>query len=191
MRRPVAPLPPPPTERRLPLGPIAGWEAAVLASIAGASGTPEERDAQIARSGLYGEYPAILDAYLALVAQPDAAPEAVKRAVFLAWIGGVEHPCRTAVRELPERGVRAAVGALEGLLQRGRGDDELRWMLAWYHGCAPALFDVYGGGDVVAAFVQGAPVDAWRHAGVDPASLANRGQLGQYWRAVLQQRRLA
>ena len=44
----------------LSLASLAGWEDAVLASLRGATGTLEERDRQIERSGLFGEYPAIL-----------------------------------------------------------------------------------------------------------------------------------
>ena len=43
----------------LSLEALANWESAVLASIRGATGTIEERDAQITRSGMYAEYPAI------------------------------------------------------------------------------------------------------------------------------------
>ncbi|MGZ8377189.1 MAG: hypothetical protein ACXW05_07725 [Gemmatirosa sp.] len=184
----------PTSVRALPLGAIAGWEAAILASIAGASGTMEERHAQIARSGLYGEYPAILAAYQALFAHPESGAEALKRAVFVAWVGSVAPPCHTAILDLPEHALRATVGALERALARGARDDaELRWMLAWYHGLAPALFDVYGsgGGDgSVADAVADCAPDAWLSASLAPAAFMNRGQMGRYWRDLLDGRRV-
>ncbi len=181
----------PAPRRALPLGAIAAWEAAILASIAGASGTLEERHAQIARSGLYGEYPEILTAYQALFAHAESGDEALKRAVFLAWVGTVAPPCQTAILDLPEHGLRATVGALERRLRRGTPDDaELRAMLAWYHAVAPALFDVYGSDGSVADAVAGCAPDAWRAAGLTPASLANRGQMGRYWRELLDGRRV-
>ena len=177
--------------RALPLDAIAGWEAAILASIAGASGTLDDRHAQIVRSGLYGEYPAILAAYHALLAHPASGSEALKRAVFLVWQGAVAPPASTAILELPEALARDVVHALERHLQRGAGDAELQWMLAWYHGCASAPFDVYGtGAPAVADFVAGQRVDAWRAAHVAPAALANRGQMGRYWRELLDGHRL-
>ena len=45
--------------------------------------------------------------------------------------------------------------------------------------------DLYGTGATIADFVGALPTDAWRSARIEPASLMNRGQLGQYWRAVL------
>src|SRR6476661_10490948 len=97
--------PPPPrpemAERRLHLDAISGWEAAVVASIAGAHGTLDERDAQIERSGFYREYPAVLRAYHALFDDPASRLEALKRALFIVWYGGVEPPCHSAIRELP------------------------------------------------------------------------------------------
>lgn len=178
--------------RALPLGSIAAWEAAILASIAGASGSLEERHAQIARSGLYGEYPEIFAAYGALLAHPESGDEALKRAVFIAWIGTVAPPCHTAILDLPEQALRTTVGALERRLRRGVHDEtELRAMLAWYHAVAPALFEIYGSGGGVADAVAGCAPDAWRTAGLTPASLMNRGQMGRYWRDLLDGRRVA
>ena len=176
--------------RRLSLDPIAGWEAAVLASIAGATGTLDERDAQIARSGFYGEYPAILEAYVALFADAGMGLEALKRAAFIAWYGGASAPCVSAIRALPEHAVRATVAELERRVQRGGGDDELRWMLAWYGGQGPWVLDLYGTTSAVPDFVGDWPADAWSRARIAPASLMNRGQLGQYWRALVAGRRL-
>ena len=79
----------------LSLSSLAGWEDAVLASIAGARGSLEERDRQIERSGVYGEYPAIVRAYAERFADPESAGEAVKRAVFLVWRGAMELPVHT------------------------------------------------------------------------------------------------
>lgn len=193
MSRSPRPASPSASTRALPLGAIAGWEAAILASIAGASGTLEERHAQIARSGLYGEYPAILAAYQTLFAHPESGAEALKRAVFVAWYGTVAPPCHSAILDLPEHALRATVGTLERRLQRGARDDdaELRWMLAWYHSVAPALFDVYGADASVADAVAACTPDAWRSAGLTSAALMNRGQMGRYWRDLLDGRRVA
>src|ERR1041384_3826166 len=70
----------------LSLEALANWEAVVLARMRGATGTPDERDAQITRSGLYAEYPAIIRAYSALAGpDPEISLEVIKRMLFLIW----------------------------------------------------------------------------------------------------------
>src|SRR3954470_15442868 len=100
----------------LTLEAIAGWEAAVLASIRGASGTPDERDAQITRSGIYGEYPAIVGAYIELLELADNEAtrlEALKRAVFLVWHSFVVPSVESGISELAETAVRSVMRDLD------------------------------------------------------------------------------
>jgi hypothetical protein len=165
----------------LSLSALAGWEEAVLASIRGASGTLEERDRQIERSGLYGEYPAIVRAYLELRDDGDSGLEATKRAVFLVWRGAMAPPMETGIGPLPDGTSRATVEQLDHLLRRGAGDEELAWMLAWYHAEGGHVFELFGATRRVVAFAQGSPPDAWRRAGITADSMRRRGQLGLYW----------
>jgi hypothetical protein len=165
----------------LSLSSLAGWEDAVLASIRGASGTPEERDRQIERSGLYGEYPAIVRAYMELYADPALAPEAVKRAVFLVWRGAMAPPSTTGIAALPDGTARAVIEDLDARVRRGETDAELAWMLAWYATDGRFVFELYGGTPRLLAFADSIAPDAWRMAGITPAAMAQRGQLGRYW----------
>jgi hypothetical protein len=165
----------------LSLSSLAGWEDAVLASIRGASGTPEERDRQIERSGLYGEYPAIVRAYMELYADPASAPEAVKRAVFLVWWGAMAPPSATGIAALPDGTSRAVIEDLDGRVRRGETDAELGWMLARYAAEARFVFELYGGTPQLLRFADSSAADAWRSAGITAASMAQRGQLERYW----------
>ena len=153
-------------------------------------GTLEERDAQIARSGFYGEYPAILTAYVALFTDAAAGLEALKRAVFLAWYAGSAPPSVSAIRELPEHAVRTTVaswsagcsaaaattscaGCSRGTTATGRGCSTCtapgpRSQISWR----------------VSRWTRGAPRASRRRRSM------NRGQLGQYWRSMLDGRRL-
>ena len=153
----------------------------MLASILGAQGTVQERDHQIERSGMYGEYPAIVRAYQELLSDAECASEALKRAVFLVWRGAVELPVSTGIAPLPDGTVREVVDALNVRVRRGQGDDEQRWMLAWYHAQSPDLLDLYGGTPTVMEFAQSCDADAWKHAKTSPGQMAMRGQMGQYW----------
>ena len=165
----------------LSLNSLAGWEDAVLASIAGATGDIEERDRQIERSGVYGEYPAIVRAYEELFADEESSGEAIKRAVFLVWRGSVETPAVTCIAPLPDGTVRAVVEALEARERHGLADAEQRWMLAWYHARSPDLLGLYGATQGLLDAAVAMPADAWRAAGITAAGMALRGQMGRYW----------
>jgi hypothetical protein len=169
----------------LSLDALANWEMAVLASIRGASGSAAERDAQITRSGLYAEYPAIFGAYLELVrlaADETIALEALKRVVFLAWWAFSAPSIDSGIAELPESSVREVMQLLESAIAGGRTDDELKSMLAWYHSRFGYVFEHFGPVRDLEDFVADVPV-AEAQARVLAGSFAGRGQLGVYWSA--------
>jgi hypothetical protein len=168
----------------LSLSSLAGWEEAVLASLRGASGPIDERDRQIERSGLYGEYPAVVRSYMELFADPESAREAVKRTVFLVWRGAMALPAETGIADLPDGTSRAVIAELDARIRRGDADDELRWMLAWYCVDGRHAFELFGGTARIFAFADAVAPDAWRTAGLTPARMAGRGQLGMYWTAL-------
>jgi hypothetical protein len=163
---------------------LAGWESAVLASIGGAQGTLEERDRQIERSGMYGEYPAIVRAYEELFADAESSGEAIKRALFLVWRGATELPVTTGIAPLPDGTVRQVVDAVSSRALRSDADVELLWMAAWYHAQSPDLLEVYGATPALLDVVESIDMDEWRHANIPPATMASRGQMGRYWAAL-------
>ncbi len=165
----------------LSLTTLAGWESAVLASIRGASGSLLERDRQIERSGLYGEYPAIVRAYVDLFQDTDSALEALKRAVFLVWRGAMAPPGDTGIAALPDSVSRAVIQALDDRLRREADDEELAWMLAWYQHEGAQAFELFGATQRVLAVGVETPHDAWKAARIDAAAMARRGQMGGYW----------
>jgi hypothetical protein len=177
----------------LSLDTLAHWEAAVLASIRGARGSIEERDAQITRSGMYAEYPAIFNAYLEPASdegKPGAGLEVAKRRLFLVWASFTQLPVDSGIAELPESSVRTVIEHIESDIHAERVDDELRLMLAWYRGTFPFMFDYVGGvrgldeylGDLSAddALLEMRRLRA-------PADFAGRGQLGEYWGRLISQ----
>lgn len=165
----------------LSLASLAGWEEAVLASIAGATGTLIERDQQIERSGMYGEYPAILHAYEELFGVEELACEAYKRALFLVWRGAMESPALTGIAVLPEGTVRDVIDSLDDYLRSGGGDEELELMLAWYHATSPDLLGLYGASAELVGVAASRGKDEWRTAVGSAEHMRNRGQMGRYW----------
>ncbi len=165
----------------LSLPSLAGWEDAVLASLRGASGTLEERDRQIERSGLFGEYPAILGGYVDLFDDPESELEALKRAVFLVWRAGMAPPADTGIASLPEVTSRAVITRLAAKVRRGATDEELGWMLSWYVSGGRFVFELYGASAALLDFADATPAEAWRTRPITPDSMRLRGQMGHYW----------
>jgi len=165
----------------LSLSSLAGWEDAVLASLRGATGTLEERDRQIERSGLFGEYPAILGAYVDLFDDPESELEALKRAVFLVWRAGMAPAAATGIASLPEATSRTVIARLDARVRRGTADEELTWMLAWYVAGGRFVFELYGASAALLDFADASPAEAWRTRPITPDSMRLRGQMGHYW----------
>jgi hypothetical protein len=163
---------------------LAGWEEAILASLSGTTGTIEEKDAQVRRSGLYAEYPAVLHSYLDHLAIESDRSEALKRAVFLVWVSAVEPPPFSGIAELPERYSREAMLAVEDDARRRQIDEEFQMMLAWYQSILAFPFEFFGADRYVPEIAREVAPDAWRHK-FTRAQFENRGQLGHYWRSIL------
>lgn len=172
----------------LSLTSLAGWEDAVLASLRGASGTLAERDRQIERSGLFGEYPAILGAYVELFADPESELEALKRAVFLVWRAAMAPSAATGIASLPEAASRTVITQLDAHVRRG-ADPELAWMLAWYVSGGRFVFELYGATAALLDFADATPADAWRSRPITPDAMRQRGQMGHYWTTLAQEGR--
>ncbi len=169
----------------LSLASLAGWEEAILASIAGATGTPDERDSQIERSGLYGEYPAIVNAYIEHFSNPESTLEALKRAYFLVWRSAMAAPSETGIAPLPDGTIRVVIDELDAWARRDAPDAELRWMLGHYHALGPSVLELYGASPHLVRLSASASEVDWRRAAPSPSAMSGRGQMGRYWSALL------
>jgi hypothetical protein len=169
----------------LSLNSLAGWEESVLASIAGATGTPDQRDSQIERSGLYGEYPAIVNTYIEHFSDPETALEALKRAYFLVWRSAMAPPSETGIPPLPDGTIRVVIDELDAWARRDAPDDELRWMLGHYHQLGPSVLELYGASPRLVRLAAGGGEDVERRAAPSVAAMSGRGQMGRYWSALL------
>jgi hypothetical protein len=168
----------------LSLSSLAGWEEAVLASIGAAAGSSEERYRQIERSGMFGEYPAIVRAYADLFDDEDSALEAMKRAVFLVWRGAMFSPDTTGIAALPESTSRLVLERLDDAIRSDRVDEELAWMMAWYRESGEFALELLGASPRVLRWEADLEADAWRRAGISGATMRRRGQMGMYWLAL-------
>lgn len=165
----------------LSLTSLAGWEEAVLASIAAATGTVEERYRQIERSGLYGEYPAIMNAYVELFDDEESALEALKRTLFLVWRSAMFSPDVTGIAAMPESTARVVLEQLDGAIRGDLADDELAWMLAWYRDAGELALELLGATPRVLRWQDDIEPTRWRRLGLTPDLMRRRGQMGLYW----------
>jgi len=169
----------------LSLDALANWEAAVLARISAATGTPDERDAQITRSGLYAEYPAIIRAYMEMHGpESEASLEVTKRTLFLVWHSFKVLPVESGISEIAESTVRHVFARLEDTIASEEADDELRWMLVWYHDTFPEPFDTFGPVRSLDAFIRDVST-AEALDNLRAYDVSGRGQLGMYWSSLL------
>jgi hypothetical protein len=159
----------------------------VLASIRGATGTIDERDAQITRSGMYAEYPAIIRAYYEIFSGSESNAhrlEALKRAVFLVWYSFTAASTDTGISELAESFVREILSSLEWSIEHGPTDEELRMMVAWYRDAFGAPFEFFGPVKGLDAWIRDVSSDDARTS-LTGSHWTGRGQLGLYWAATL------
>lgn len=170
----------------LSLTSLAGWEESVLASIAGATGTLDERDSQIERSGLYGEYPAIVNAYIEHFSDPESALEALKRAYFLVWRSAMAAPSETGIPPLPDGTIHLVIDELDAWARRDAPDEEMRWMLGHYHERGPSVLELYGASPRLVHLAASAANDDWRRASASMGAMMRRGQMGRYWSTLLE-----
>ncbi len=156
----------------------------MLVSVRGASGTPDERDAQIERSGLFGEYPAIVNAYVEHFSEAGTALEALKRAYFLVWRSAMATPAESGMASLPDGTIRNVIDELDAWGRRQHSDTELPWMLGHYHALGPSVLELYGASRRLVRLAVAAGGDAWRSATIDRTAMSVRGQMGRYWIAM-------
>ena len=168
------------------LAALGAWEDRLLRQLARCRGSLEDRDGELTRSGLYADYVALFGGYVDLAqaaSSPDDRLEALKRAVFLAWYEGAEPAPLSGLAELPELAVRRTLELLEERCRRDELDDELAWMLPWYHIIAEHSLLRLPGLRCLEARVAALDPAAWESA-CRPDSLLGRGAMGRYWASL-------
>ena len=165
---------------------LAAWEDRVAQAVARATGAVEERDRQLEQAGVYGEYPAIFAAYLALgTPESPEGLEALRRATFLAWYAGVEPACFSGISGLPEAQTRSVCERLDALFRAGPADAQLAWMVPWYNSVFEYPFALYPGLASLRAYLARADHRAWERIDLTPDELRGRGQMGRYWSSLV------
>jgi hypothetical protein len=118
-------------------------QEAGLAQIVGQAGFFEQKAKQFANKDIFRRYAELYEAYVALVASENRAEknEALKRALFLQWIGATEPPLLTGVNTLAVPTQFAVLEAVQNLVVEDGLDNEFRWMLDWYYRITDRYFE--------------------------------------------------
>ena len=168
------------------LAALDAWEERLLRTLGRSQGSLEERDGTLARSGLYADYAALFGEYVDIAetaAEPADRLEALKRAVFLTWYEGAEPAPLSGLAELPELAVRRTLELLEARCRRHEIDQELVWMLQWYHVVAEHSLLRLPGLRSLEAQLRVLDPEAW-HSARRPDTLRGRGAMGRYWSSL-------
>ena len=163
----------------------------------------QERGPSLQARGVLDAYAAVYDAYVALIDDTPDGTEALKRALFLQWIAFVEPDAFTGIGALDRGAQHRVLEEAQRRIAQGRADTELVWMLRWYDSMTEWYFD-----DIFDDGGEPTPQTAWyfegfaelpglrrflrdKHGDIQLAgiftaeSLAHRGQMGEYWLAML------
>ncbi len=130
---------------------------------------------------MYGEYPAIVSAYVELFQDEESMLEALKRALFLVWRSAMFSPDVTGIADLPEGISRAVIAQLDAAIGAEVADEELSWMFSWYRDSGAVALELLGASPRVLRWQSDTGPRAWQDAGITRVGMRRRGQLGTYW----------
>ncbi len=160
-------------------------ENGLLERVRSASGTMQEKTAQLDGDGTFSAYRALVDQYLDLASDATDGMEALKRAVFIAWFECAEPGCFSGIAGISSEQRSAVLRVLDEALLRCRLDSELEWMLPWYHFIADWAFPKLEEFPAIVQFLGTSNPHAWEHLGLRAEQFAGRGQMGAYWASVV------
>ena len=142
-------------------------------------GTFDECANHIAAVGLPEQWRQILENYASLLDDSAQGPEALRRALFLAWYSINEPWEFTGLLDMPQDVERRVLYRVDKLLATGRIDPELRSMLRGYGPGRP--FDRYPELEALAGFM--ANISGSHSPDAPLGSMQDRGALGVYWQS--------
>jgi len=164
---------------------LADQEEAILGVVGSLTGLMEKQHERLVELGVYAEYQAVFGGYLRLLSDPEAGAEALKRALFLSWYDLSEPACFTGVSELPSDGRYLVLEALNSAFARGAIDNDLPWMVPYYHHLTDFAFPNLNDHPVLARFLEDADPESYLRARLESRQFEGRGQMGRYWQSIL------
>lgn len=130
---------------------------------------------------VFVEYRSVHQAYAELALTD---PEALKRGLFLQWYSMAEPSYLTGISDLDGEAVKMTVLALNGFIQDGKVDDELKWMLNYYYAGWKWMVEEWltpSAGFINSILHRG---NNYLPENIDRRNMACRGQMGRYWNSL-------
>lgn len=173
-----------------PLTLLAAEEQRLCTYVESLTGTLEDKAQHLEDAGVFTAYKQLhqqyLAAYQAAIGEPTRL-ELLKRLIFLNWYGALEPSFLTGIGELDEQVVMAVYTLLDARIRDQKLDEELHWMLSYYS-CWEYLLLHYAENRLPAltAFIQSVDQSVLHipRQRLLPDTMANRGQMGLYWRSL-------
>jgi len=168
---------------------LAQEEDAIAALVGSVAGDMSARAVQLAELGVFARYQSVFDRYVELVDEPSTRLEAFKRAQFLAWYDLSEPACFSGLRlDRDGQHLQRVSEAAEATLADGKLDDELAWMLPYYHDLTGGGFPGLASQPKLADFLRRADPLSFLAVRFAPDQFRGRGGMGAYWRSAFDSR---
>jgi len=140
--------------------------------------------AQLRILGVPADYDKIYRSYVSHMNEPVYESEALKRALFLQWYADVEPIMFTGIGSIGINIQAEVLREIQGRIEKDSVDTELIWMLRWYASIREWHFDPFTDLASLKTFLLDKYPDFQMNAVFTEASLAGRGLMGEYWRAM-------
>jgi hypothetical protein len=163
---------------------LAEREAEIYSAVECATGLIDERFSALAAAGVFDAYAQVFREYVALLDDPEAEMEALKRAVFLLWYEVAEPGCFTGLCNLPESLSGEVLARLDATVVGEQLDAELAAMLGYYHLIADFAFSRGGSRHALNRWLAASDPEAWRTRVPVPQHPWSRGQMSLYWASI-------
>ncbi|MCK4664289.1 MAG: hypothetical protein KAT68_15580 [Bacteroidales bacterium] len=182
------------------LNELSDHELKILKYLGEIDGTTEEKEKHLMKQGIFDEYKQIHKDYASLIDDENFGLEALKRALFIQWIGHLEPSCFTGIESeyktdkeyyigIDRNAELKIVEKLNFLVKENKLDAELKWMFEYYSGW-DWLFDSTKFGHLY--YLNNLIKENKFHnrtpefEKINIKTMENRGQMGEYLKSIIE-----
>lgn len=172
---------------------LSNTELALLDQVRQVHGSMEDKPRMVDAIGIFDKYIDIHKRYAELANEDN---EALKRALFIQWYAVSEPSGLTGIpggqgpfdgeKELDKEAEEKVLHLINQKIEERQLDEELKWMLSYY-GYWDYYFEQFNSIDNIIEYIKTQEYHAPDN--IDLNKLENRGQLGVYWKSILENKK--